>query len=68
MVTDWILQTELSRILSILAQKCPLERVVGLSVAETSILARGTNKKPTPWPLIRRRTMPTERQPFVDEI
>jgi hypothetical protein len=26
-----------------------------------------TNKQ-TPWPLVRERTIPTERQPLVDEI
>jgi hypothetical protein len=27
-----------------------------------------TNKKQTPWPLVRERTIPTERPPLVDEI
>jgi hypothetical protein len=27
-----------------------------------------TNTKQTPWPLVRERTIPTERPPFVDEI
>jgi hypothetical protein len=26
------------------------------------------NKKQTPWPLVRKRIIPTERQPLVDEI
>jgi hypothetical protein len=26
------------------------------------------NKKQTPWPLVRKRTIPTERQPLVVEI
>jgi hypothetical protein len=26
------------------------------------------NKKQTPWPLVRERTIPTERPPLVDEI
>jgi hypothetical protein len=27
-----------------------------------------TNKKKTPWPLVRERTIPTDRPPLVDEI
>jgi hypothetical protein len=27
-----------------------------------------TNKQQTPWPLVRERTIPTERQPLVNEI
>jgi hypothetical protein len=27
-----------------------------------------TVTKQTPWPLVRKRTIPTERQPLVDEI
>jgi hypothetical protein len=27
-----------------------------------------TNKKQAPWPLVRERTIPTERPPLVDEI
>jgi hypothetical protein len=27
-----------------------------------------TNKQQTPWPLVRERTIPTERPPLVDEI
>jgi hypothetical protein len=27
-----------------------------------------TNKKQTPWPLVRKRTIPTERPPLVSEI
>jgi hypothetical protein len=26
------------------------------------------NAEQTPWPLVRKRTIPTERQPLVDEI
>jgi hypothetical protein len=26
------------------------------------------NQKQTPWPLVRKRTIPTERPPLVDEI
>jgi hypothetical protein len=32
----------------------------------TSTLA--INKKETPWPLVRKRTIPTERPPLVSEI
>jgi hypothetical protein len=28
----------------------------------------GTNKKQTPWPLVRKRTLSTERPPLIDEI
>jgi hypothetical protein len=37
--------------------------------SDTSVLTRATwhNKQP-PWPLVRKRTIPTERQPPVDEI
>jgi hypothetical protein len=27
----------------------------------------GSNEKKTPWPLVRKRTIPTERPPLVDE-
>jgi hypothetical protein len=29
---------------------------------------KNNTKKETPWPLVRERTIPTERQPLVDEI
>jgi hypothetical protein len=35
------------------------------SVFQTLII---TNKKQTPWPLVRERTIPTDRPPLVDEI
>jgi hypothetical protein len=32
-------------------------------------ISKNTNKnKQTPWPLVRERTIPTERPPLVDEI
>jgi hypothetical protein len=34
-----------------------------------SMLRRNTtNKKQTPWPLVRKRAIPTERPPLFDEI
>jgi hypothetical protein len=39
---------------------------------ETSTVLHGplweSNKKQTPWPLVRERTIPTEPPPLVDEI
>jgi hypothetical protein len=32
------------------------------------VLWQHNKKKQTPWPLVRKRTMPTERPPLVDEI
>jgi hypothetical protein len=31
-------------------------------------LAVQSNKQQTPWPLVRKRTIPTEQPPLVDEI
>jgi hypothetical protein len=47
-----------------------------LIASETSVLTRATrrsipedtNLNLTPWPLVRKRTLPTERPPLVDEI
>jgi hypothetical protein len=35
---------------------------------DTRLLKRQGNKQQTPWPLIRKRTIPTERPPSVGEI
>jgi hypothetical protein len=35
---------------------------------EANILRSESNKKQTPWPLVRKRTIPTELPPLVDEI
>jgi hypothetical protein len=40
------------------------EKQVGLKVSGT----HQHIKKQTPWPLVRKRTLPTERPPLVDEI
>jgi hypothetical protein len=34
----------------------------------SSTESKQTTQKQTPWPLVRQRTIPTERQPLVDEI
>jgi hypothetical protein len=47
-------------------------RVTRICAGETMLavtINRITNKtKQTPWPLVRERTIPTERPPLVDEI
>jgi hypothetical protein len=35
---------------------------------ERKCLNKQTNKKKTPWTLVRKRTIPTDRLPLVDEI
>jgi hypothetical protein len=35
---------------------------------QDSITSQRTNKQQVPWPLVRKRTIPTERPPFVGEI
>jgi hypothetical protein len=43
--------------------------VFHLIVVFSAEMAHWTNKKKqTPWPLVRERTIPTERPPLVDEI
>jgi hypothetical protein len=38
------------------------------STAKVQLIPLKTNKKQTPWSLVRERTIPTERPPLVDEI
>jgi hypothetical protein len=44
-----------------LLNSLPIRRVIA------GLLTSQTNKQ-TPWPLVRERTIPTERPPLVDEI
>jgi hypothetical protein len=43
-------------------------RVVGIYAGDIRMSHKKTNKKQTPWSLVRERTIPTERPPLVDEI
>jgi hypothetical protein len=45
-----------------------LTRVTRRNIAEDGILHSQKQNKQTPWPLVRERTIPTERPPLVDEI
>jgi hypothetical protein len=48
-----------------------LTRATQRNIPETAILhchRRENLKKRTPWPLVRERTLPTERPPLIDEI
>jgi hypothetical protein len=40
----------------------------GLYPSPESLKRENTKTKQTPWPLVRERTLPTERPPLVDEI
>jgi hypothetical protein len=42
-------------------------KIIGFNYAGTS-LGLQTKQKQTPWPLVRKRAIPTERPPLVDEI
>jgi hypothetical protein len=47
----------------------PQSGEVGMSRAGVPFpSSRINNNQQTPWPLVRKRTIPTERPPFVDEI
>jgi hypothetical protein len=37
-------------------------------IVSARALYSATTKNETPWPLVRKRTIPTERPPLVDEI
>jgi hypothetical protein len=41
--------------------------VLCFSPTITNLINKQTNKQ-TPWPLVRERTIPTDRPPLVDEI
>jgi hypothetical protein len=52
----------------IIATKAGREVTRRLVILLKGILPQKTKKKQTPWPLVRVRTIPTERPPPVDEI
>jgi hypothetical protein len=41
---------------------------LGMNYATSELESKQTKNKQTPWPLVRERTIPTERPPLVDEI
>jgi hypothetical protein len=47
---------------------CPYLRNSLINSIDRRYLVRETNNKQTPWPLARKRTIPTERPPLFDEI
>jgi hypothetical protein len=67
---DFVLKSE--GICERMASSWVLRRValVRTDVSEEPVASfiKKTNKKQTPWPLVRERTIPTERPPLVDEI
>jgi hypothetical protein len=51
------------------ATSCMQNRNIRKPLIEIFTMATLSNKqKQTPWPLVRERTIPTERPPLVDEI
>jgi hypothetical protein len=53
------------------ATRCKVPKDISDTAMKTSqqtVSFDPTNKKQTPWPLVRKRTIPTERPPLVDEI
>jgi hypothetical protein len=52
------------------AKKRKLSEVISIDLMMSMqyVTSLGIYKKQTPWPLVRERTIPTERPPFVGEI
>jgi hypothetical protein len=55
-------------LLSVKIPRHPLDRRLGHNIIQNQRERKYIKNKQTPWPLVRERTIPTERPPLVDEI